>query len=63
MSPPKLARDAPWLDIIQPVVINFLATFWHDLHITIAHSIQSWPNDLVGIYEPLVRQQRLDHNL
>ena len=62
MPPPQLARDAPRLDILKPVVIHLLAAFRHDLGAAFAHSIQRGPNDLGGIDEPLVGQHRLDHH-
>mmetsp|Transcript_29133 Transcript_29133/g.56126 ORF Transcript_29133/g.56126 Transcript_29133/m.56126 type:complete len:233 (-) Transcript_29133:799-1497(-) len=62
MAPPQLARDAPWLDVFQPVEIHLLAAFGHDFHIATPHRIQRRANDLVCVHEPLVRQQRLNHH-
>ena len=62
MPPPELARNAPRLDILQPVVIGLLAALRHDLHAPRTHGVQCWPNDLTSINKPLVGQHRLDHN-
>ena len=54
MPPPKLPRDAPWLDVLKPVVEHLFAAFGHDCHVAVLHRIQSWANDLVRVHEPLV---------
>ena len=63
MPPPQLARDAPWLDVLQPVEIHFAVLFRQDRDFTRTHSINSGLHDLVGCDEPLVGQHWLDHHL
>ena len=62
MPPPQLARDAPGLDILQPVEIGALAALGHDHGVAVPHGIQRGADDLGGVNEPLVGQHRLDHH-
>ena len=63
MPPPQLARDAPRLDILQPVEIGLLARLWHDLGRARTHGLQRRLDDLGGVHKPLIGQHRLDHHL
>ena len=63
VAPPELARDAPGLDVLEPVVIGLLARLGDDLGAPVAHRVEGGANDLLGIDEPLVGEHRLDDHL
>ena len=62
MAPPKLTRNAPWLDIFQPVIIDFFAAFRHNLGAPITHGIQRGANDFSGVHKPLIGQHGFNHH-
>ena len=63
MTPPQLTRDAPRLNIVEPVEVHFFAGFGHDLGTAFPHGVQCGLHDLGGVDEPLVGQGRLYHHL
>ena len=63
VAPPELARDAPRLDVLEPVEIDLGVALGQDLRLAVAHGIERGAHDLRGVDEPLVGQHRLDHNL
>jgi hypothetical protein len=63
MAPPELARDAPGLDILQPVEIHLTVLVGQDVDMALAHRLDRRADDLFGIDEPLIGQHRLDHDL
>ena len=62
MPPPQLARDAPRLDIFQPVVIDFFTALGDDFGPALAHGLQRRTNDFCGLNKPLIGKHRLDHH-
>ena len=62
MPPPQLARDAPRLDVLQPVEIHLAVLLREDRNFARTHSINGGLHDLIGGDKPLVRQHRFDHH-
>ncbi len=60
VAPPKLAADAPVLDIFQPVVIHLGETFGHDADAPIPHRLQGGVGQRLDFDKPLGRDHRLD---
>ena len=72
MAPPQLARDAPVLDVVEPLVVGGAPVFRHELDFAIGDLVQRRLGDrlareesafrgrLAHGDEPLVRQHRLD---
>ena len=63
MPPPELARDAPGLDVLEPVVIGLLPALGQDADGAALHGVKRRAHDAGGVDEPLVGQHRLDHPL
>ena len=65
VPPPKLAADAPWLDIFHPVEIGFFPRLRHDVEAAIglafARGVDGWFGQCFGIHIPLVGQPWLNH--
>ncbi len=62
MAPPELTRDAPVLDVLQPVVVGGGPVLRKELHRTARHGLQTLPGQPVHAHEPLVGKHRLhDH--
>ena len=61
MPPPKLAGDAPRLDIFHPVEIGFFPSLRHDLDRTRAHGLNRGLGQGLGIDIPLIGQPWLNH--
>ena len=61
MAPPELARDAPRLDVLHPVVIGLLPVLRHELGAALAHRRERRKAQLLGVDVPLVGEERLDH--
>ena len=59
MSPPKLAADAPVLNVRQPVIINFCPAVGMKLHHTARHRRLGQLHARI-LQEPLLTQARLD---
>ncbi len=69
MSPPQLARDAPVLDVVQPLVVGVHPVLRVKLDLAGAHAFQRLFGDaftfstrLAHRDEPLVGQHRFDHH-
>ena len=60
MPPPELARDAPGLDVAQPLEIDLLVGLGLEHRIALLHSLQRGLGQGVGVNVPLVRQPGLD---
>ena len=62
VTPPKLARDAPWLDVFQPVEIDLLVLLGQDLGCAVTDGVERRADNFVGINKPLVGEHGLDHH-
>ena len=62
MPPPQLARHAPGLDIVQPVIIGLGPAFGHHLDRARSHRLDRRAGQRLGIDIPLIGQPRLDHH-
>ena len=69
VAPPQLARDAPILDIVQPLVVGVDPVLGVELDLAGAHAFQCLLGDgfafrarLAHRDEPLVGEHRLDHH-
>ena len=62
VTPPKLARNTPRLDIAHPFKIGLVPTFRNKFGAAIFNSFDRWLRQLFGIYIPLIHQPWLDHN-
>ena len=60
VPPPKLAGDAPVLDVFQPVVIDLGEALGHDADAPIAHRLQGGFGQRLDAHEPLGGDHRLD---
>ncbi len=63
MPPPELPRDAPGLDIVEPVEIGLGPVGGDEIGAPIGHRRARGLGQLLGIHEPLVGQHRLDHDI
>ena len=63
VPPPQLTRNAPWLDIFQPLEIGFLPILGNKLGLAGAHSSQSRLGQRFGIDIPLIGQPWFDHDI
>src|SRR2546429_9915597 len=65
MTPPKLARDRPVAQVLQPVSVNlFVWNLRHETRLAVFPQFgQSDIAQLVHATKPLSRNQRLDHSL
>ena len=62
MAPPELTADAPVLDILQPVVIDFLPAFGEEADQAIFHGITGL-NGLRISQEPLLAEAGFHGNI
>src|SRR5664279_5970221 len=53
MAPPKLARDAPRLDVFHPVEIGRFPIFWNEFGLALAHGDDGRLGHLLGVDVPL----------
>jgi hypothetical protein len=60
VPPPQLARDAPILDVLQPVKVNLLETLRDNLDAPVADGGQRGFCQRLDLDEPLLRNHRLD---
>ena len=60
VSPPELARDAPVLDVLQPVVVDLGEALGHDADAPVAHGRQGGVGQRLDAHEPLRGDHRLD---
>ena len=61
VAPPELARDAPVLNVFQPVEVDLLEALGDDLGAALAHGGHGKLGEGLGLYEPLLGHQGLDH--
>src|SRR5436190_1214024 len=62
MPPPKLARDAPILNSVQPVVIHFCPAVGEKLHTTVCHARLRF-SDARICQKPLITFPRLNRDV
>ena len=60
MPPPKLAGDAPGLNILEPVEVGLLPALRHKLGLTVAHGVDCRPGERLGVDVPLIGEPRLN---
>ena len=63
MAPPELPRDAPVLDVLQPLVVDLGPLLGHEACLAARRGLQSRLRHAVHAHEPLVGEHRLDHRL
>ena len=61
MPPPDLARDAPRLDVLHPVVEGRFPLRRHEHGLAPAHRLDRRLRQRLGVDIPLVGEKRLDH--
>jgi len=62
VAPPQLARDAPRLDVLEPVEPGLGPGLGHDLDIALLHRLECRKRELGRVDIPLVGQPRLDYH-
>ena len=62
VSPPELAANAPVLDVLKPVVVNFFPALGEETDESIAHGVTGL-NGLWVLEEPLLAQARFDRHI
>ena len=60
MAPPQLARDAPVLDVFQPMLVGVLVFRGIELYLVVHHGSESQVGKVPHLQEPLHRQFRLN---
>ena len=60
VAPPELARDAPVLDVLQPLVVSRGPVLRDELHLAARHRLQPGLRQAFHLHEPLVGEHRLD---
>ena len=63
MAPPKLAADAPILDVFKPVFISVLVFLWEEFNLVAHHRWQCDVGEMLHLQEPLCRQLWLDRHV
>src|SRR6476646_6420381 len=63
MSPPKLARNAPRLDVLHPIEIGFFPILGHEICLALTHCRNGGTRQFFNIDVPLVSEERLDHHI
>ena len=63
MSPPKLARDAPVLDVFEPVAIGILVLGRIEDDVIVHYRRECDVCKVLHTNEPLQRQARFDRNI
>src|SRR5262245_62530396 len=61
VPPPKLTRDAPRLDVFEPLKIGFFPALWNEARLAFAHSNERWLCQGLGVHIPLLGEPRLDN--
>ncbi len=62
VAPPQLARDAPGLDVFQPVEIGLFPVFRHENRVALSHGGERVHGQRLGVHIPLVGEPGLDHH-
>ena len=60
MAPPKLAGDAPVLDVTHPGEVHVFVLLGHELDTAVFHRFDGWLCQGFGVGEPLVGEHGLD---
>mmetsp|Transcript_45487 Transcript_45487/g.140564 ORF Transcript_45487/g.140564 Transcript_45487/m.140564 type:complete len:526 (-) Transcript_45487:1306-2883(-) len=60
VAPPQLPRDAPLLDVLQPVEPGLVVELWKDLQLPLAQGLDALVGEFLAIHPPLGLQERLD---
>ena len=60
MTPPELARDAPRLDVLEPLEIRLLPGLGHEARLPGAHRVERALGERPHVHVPLVGEIRLD---
>ena len=63
VTPPKMTRDAPVLDVGHPVTVKVLEFGWHIFDIIRLYGFKSGFGKVFHLYKPLHRQFRLDNRV
>ena len=63
MAPPELARNAPRLDVLEPVEIGLLPGLRHELGLALAHGRDRRLGERLGVDVPLVGEPGLDDHV
>src|SRR6266571_1284333 len=63
MPPPELTRDAPVMNIFQPVQVDFVEALRHNLHQAVLHRAYCRRRERHHLDEPLLRDERLKHSI
>ena len=63
MPPPQLPRDAPGLDVLQPVVVRLLLALRQDPRLPRPNRRQRRRREPLRVHIPLVGQERFDRHL
>ncbi len=63
MTPPKLATDAPVLDVLEPCTIGILVFLRDEFNDVVHHGAERNFGEVLHVDEPLQRQTRLDGHL
>jgi hypothetical protein len=61
VAPPELARDAPVLDVAEPVAVGVDPVLGHELDAAVLHQFEATRRESVHLHEPLVGEIGLDH--
>ncbi len=61
VSPPKLARDAPVLDILEPLVVGRCPVPGKKFHFALFRGLQPQLREAIHFHEPLIGKHRLDN--
>ncbi len=61
MTPPELARDAPRLDVLEPLEIGLLPGLRHEPRFARTHGGQRALGEGLHVHVPLIREIGLDH--
>ena len=63
MAPPELARDAPGMDVLHPVVVGLRPVAREDRDPSLAHRLDRRLGQRLDLHPPLLRHERLDDGL
>ncbi len=63
MAPPELARDAPVADVVHPLVVGLDPVGGDELDAAVFDGCDGLFGERLGLDEPLLGNQRLDHGL
>mmetsp|Transcript_24704 Transcript_24704/g.44681 ORF Transcript_24704/g.44681 Transcript_24704/m.44681 type:complete len:214 (-) Transcript_24704:927-1568(-) len=61
MSPPKLPRHAPVMNISEPVAPGLIESLRHNLNVPVLHCLESFCSHPFRLYKPLAAHKRLNN--